>query len=630
MQIDHSFYEDEIRCDYYITSMVKRSWAAQLEILADVDTACSQNGLEYYADWGTLLGTIRHQGFIPWDDDMDICMKRKDYDRFINNVSSLLPDNYSIVNYRSSRDFKQMLSRIVSSDHYRFDPEYMHKYSGLPIALGIDIFPMDYLTDDADYEKDREERIRLVKAAADEIAYFDTPVSDLKDYLRKIEVRCHTKFDRSKDMLTQLRHLMETLFGEVDEKEAEYITIYPLWMNGHRYRFPRKYYDEAVKLPFENMNINVPVHYDEILRIKYGTSYMKQVRTGGAHDYPYYEDHLTVLRDSFGFEWPSYAFKASDMPQKDRADNTGLAERKSCLFITYCAGAFDNMRDVARHYIDDGYEVTILPVTKYDIAADMTGIEASPDDRPASYYTEGLSGAVVCYDGSILDSHPDVIVTNYQYDEYNLITTVDKAYYSGNLRRHCDRLVFVPPFEARSQEAGDERARKLMPSYVCTALITACDGIIVHSDEMKQRYVECLSAWSGEGYTSAWESKITVLARDQAEDTAPHGSRRKIMFYVGISFFAEYGEAAIDKIRRSFDIFHDNRDRIEVVYVTQDGLSDSLKRLYPDLYDMYVAGGFPDPEDTISADDCDAYYGEASAYATEFVNAHKPVMIMNI
>ena len=77
MIFPHSFFEDEIRCDFLIPSMVKRTWAAQMEILADLDEACRKNGFEYFAEWGTLLGTVRHAGFIPWDDDMDICMKRR-------------------------------------------------------------------------------------------------------------------------------------------------------------------------------------------------------------------------------------------------------------------------------------------------------------------------------------------------------------------------------------------------------------------------------------------------------------------------------------------------------------------------------------------------------------------------
>ena len=113
MRFSHKFYEDEIRCDFLIPSMVKRTWAAQMEILADLDSGCRKCGLSYFAEWGTLLGTVRHAGFIPWDDDMDICMKRKDYMYLIDNVSSVLPGDYSVVSYRSNRDFKQMLCRIV-------------------------------------------------------------------------------------------------------------------------------------------------------------------------------------------------------------------------------------------------------------------------------------------------------------------------------------------------------------------------------------------------------------------------------------------------------------------------------------------------------------------------------------
>lgn len=73
----------EVRCDFEISAMMKRAWAAQMEVLEVVDEICQRNGLQYFADWGTLLGAIRHQGFIPWDDDIDICMKRKDYNQLI-------------------------------------------------------------------------------------------------------------------------------------------------------------------------------------------------------------------------------------------------------------------------------------------------------------------------------------------------------------------------------------------------------------------------------------------------------------------------------------------------------------------------------------------------------------------
>ena len=94
MEFQDQFFESEVREGFYITSMMKRSWAAQLEILKDVDEVCTKYGISYFADAGTLLGAVRHRGFIPWDDDLDICMMRKDYHRFISVAEKELPEGY--------------------------------------------------------------------------------------------------------------------------------------------------------------------------------------------------------------------------------------------------------------------------------------------------------------------------------------------------------------------------------------------------------------------------------------------------------------------------------------------------------------------------------------------------------
>ena len=625
MIFPHSFYEDEIRCDYLIPSMMKRTWAAQIEILADLDEVCAKNGMEYFAEWGTLLGAVRHMGFIPWDDDMDICMKRKDYIKLIRNVSALFPENYFIVNYRSSRDFKQMLSRIVSSDHYRFDAEYMHKYSGIPFAMGIDIFPLDFISGDEEYERKREERATLVFGVVNDMAKYGLAPSDVEKDIIEIERKCHTRINRKGDVLTQLRELLEKIFAEVDEKDAKYVTLYPLWMGAHTYKFPARYYNNSIRMKFENTSIPVPVCYDEILRCKYGSSYMTPVRSGGAHEYPYYENHVQVLKEHFGFEWPTYKFNERDLAE---ANNTGDEhEGMTCLFITYDAKAFANMRSLARSYIDRGYEVRIMPVTKYDIAPDMTGITAATDTVSDEYYRDGLEEAVITHDPGEVNKHPDVIVTNYPYDEYNLITAVDKAYYSRSLRGCTNRLIYVPAFEARSQKQDDERAKKLMPQYVYTPLVSLCDELVLHSDEMKERYVECLCRFSGEEYRSVWEDKISVF-EDRKEEKRTAG-KKTIMFYIGIASFAQYGEETIDKIKSVFKIFDENKDKVEVRFVTAQGLEDDLRSIYPQLYEQYKATGFC-PNDVADISEIDAYYGEPSHFATDMLNAGKPVMIMNV
>ena len=86
MNIPGGYLNGEIRDGFYVESTMKKAWAAEIEVLNEVDRICRQHDIQYFADWGTLLGTIRHKGFVPWDDDMDITMKREDYTRFCQIV----------------------------------------------------------------------------------------------------------------------------------------------------------------------------------------------------------------------------------------------------------------------------------------------------------------------------------------------------------------------------------------------------------------------------------------------------------------------------------------------------------------------------------------------------------------
>lgn len=78
-----NFYREEIRSGYKISPEMKKIWACQLNLLAELQKVCDRNGLKYWLDSGSLLGAIRHQGYIPWDDDIDVVMFRDDYDRLV-------------------------------------------------------------------------------------------------------------------------------------------------------------------------------------------------------------------------------------------------------------------------------------------------------------------------------------------------------------------------------------------------------------------------------------------------------------------------------------------------------------------------------------------------------------------
>ena len=97
MKLEREFFYDEVRDGFYIPGIIKRLWGAELTILSEVDRICKKYDISYYADGGTLLGAVRDGNFIPWDDDMDIMMLRKDFEVFTKVVQDELPDELSFL-----------------------------------------------------------------------------------------------------------------------------------------------------------------------------------------------------------------------------------------------------------------------------------------------------------------------------------------------------------------------------------------------------------------------------------------------------------------------------------------------------------------------------------------------------
>ena len=113
----------------------------QLEMLKVVDNICSNHKIKYSLYAGTLLGAVRHKGFIPWDDDLDVCMPRKDYNRFIKICGQCLPKEYCLQNKENEPRFSQSFTKMRKK-HTTF------LQGGEPVSdyhhgIFIDIFPID-------------------------------------------------------------------------------------------------------------------------------------------------------------------------------------------------------------------------------------------------------------------------------------------------------------------------------------------------------------------------------------------------------------------------------------------------------------------------------------------------------
>ena len=204
MELDKSFFEAEVRDGFYVTSEMKQAWAAQLEVLSDVDRACRENGIQYFAEWGTLLGAVRHHGFIPWDDDMDICMKRPDYDRFLQIAEQVMPEGYKIFNINSDENNDNMLTRIINGRTINFDKAYLEKYHGFPYVSGIDIFPLDFIAPDKEDDDFQCEIISIVNSVAKFVRELEETQAELSEEninelalrISQIEKLCGVTIDR--------------------------------------------------------------------------------------------------------------------------------------------------------------------------------------------------------------------------------------------------------------------------------------------------------------------------------------------------------------------------------------------------------------------------------------------------
>ena len=117
--------------------------AGMLSIYAAFREICDNHDLRFYAAYGTALGAIRHGGFIPWDDDLDIEMPRSDYDAFLRYAIVELPKGYELLTWQTTYGYKNLFAKIAISNIGYI--EQIEKESGVKLGQGlfIDIFPVD-------------------------------------------------------------------------------------------------------------------------------------------------------------------------------------------------------------------------------------------------------------------------------------------------------------------------------------------------------------------------------------------------------------------------------------------------------------------------------------------------------
>jgi len=666
MKFDKSFFEAEVRDGFYVTSEMKQVWAAQLEVLNDVDKACRENGIQYFAEWGTLLGAVRHHGFIPWDDDMDICMKRPDYNRFLEIAEKIMPSNYKIYNLKSHNNDGNMVSRIINTDQISYDAEKLKKYHGVPYVIGLDIFPLDYISDNKEDDELQSNVIvmissimNVIKSVQDNNVQLDEEnLTQINMQLSQVENICGVTINREDDIVQQLNILIDRMCGIYRENEAEYITIMLLWVGGKNYRFPKKYYDKAIRIPFENTTIPVPYAYDSILKKKYG-DYMQLVHTWDSHDYPFFESQKKIIENA-GVDIKKYTddyrnynqFKNKIEEIRIDKEKKDYKDKKMVVFMPFKAKYWNMMAGLWKEYERSGeYTLIAIPAPYYYKNIDGT-VEKFNDDKQYPEYVKIVSPENFDFDSEYVEK---IIIQN-PYDSYNATTTVHPQFYAKKLAMCTKELIYIPYFETEEINPSDMRAYVSMDSYVTMPGVVYSDKVIVQSEGIKELYVKKLSEYFGEETRDIWNTKIIGNGKhyiemensDSKYDDIPEkckgyikksdGSYKKvILYFICTNDVLENGHRVFDKIKRSMDTFLEYEDSVVPLMIFESNIDEILKMENPELLEDYNEIKMNFIQYIVNENEldkainlCDAFYGDAGSEAQLCRNSGKPVMIQNV
>lgn len=242
----------------------------ELNILKDVHEFCLSNNIRYSLYGGTLIGALRHKGFIPWDDDIDIIIPRPDYDRFCKEYKSA---NYKIADLNSNRDYKLGFARV-------YDDNRTTVVSTIPwlpedVGVWIDVFPADGMSDKEDeivkvYKKVIRLRKRLIKSrkACAKYSTCSSFKARIKLFVRKT---ISLNGSVSRYHVKQLDKAMRTYPFETSPKWASLSNVRGLFEHKHH---SKETFQTCVEVDFEDMKALVMNGSDLILRERY-SDYMK-------------------------------------------------------------------------------------------------------------------------------------------------------------------------------------------------------------------------------------------------------------------------------------------------------------------------------------------------------------------
>lgn len=343
-----------------------------------------------------------------------------------------------------------------------------------------------------------------------------------------------------------------------------------------------------------------------------------------------------------------------------KAENSAKNDIKvklEVVFMPYKASMWDSLESVWKAADEDpDCDAYVVPIPYYD---------RKPDHSFGEFHYEGNEYPdyvpVTHYESYNLEQRrPDIIYFHNPYDGNNFVTSVDPRFYSNELKKHTDKLVYIPYFVLAEPDPDNEESVKDVSHFVLVPGVINADKVIVQSEAMRQVYIKVLLKRFGDtpnnrkiiedkilGTGSPKFDKVVNTDKDnlnvseewQKVINNPDGTRKKIILYnTSVGALLDNSEKMIEKIKSVLEVFYENKDEVALLWrphplikATIESMRPQLWHDYKQIVDKYVADGWGIYDDTSDMDRAialsDGYYGDLSSMVQLYQKCGKPVMI---
>jgi hypothetical protein len=342
-----------------------------------------------------------------------------------------------------------------------------------------------------------------------------------------------------------------------------------------------------------------------------------------------------------------------------------ITVKKEAVFLPYKASMWDSLESVWKAADEDAYcDAYVIPIPYYDKNPDGSFREMHYE---ADQYPDYVP--ITRYDEFDFAKHrPDMIYIHNGYDNWNLVTSVHPDFFSGNLKKYTEKLIYIPYFVLDEIEPDNEQAVESMKHFCFMPGIINADQVIVQSENMKKIYIsEYLKAAKERGLQGKHldreylERKFLGLGSPKYDRVLsikkenldipqewlkviekPNGSWKKIILYnTGIAALLAHNEKWVNKIENVLETFRENQDEVALLWRPHPLIESAMKSMRPEVlqkYEMlketYLAEGWGIYDETADVDRAvvfsDAYYGDSSSVVQLYKQTRKPIMIQNV